>query len=367
MTDIFSIPTSEPFDEETISFIAKCAKEGCIYEFDLDKLIQGRLEYICHENINAAKDSTDNWLIEIVAKYLRKDQTLYALVLDIAVKQCTYLAESQMKSLLVSPQDREDYFSILKIVILDNLPNYDHTQGKVVTFMSRPVMAAFRKERNPGSTRYNSGILKNIKKAISLLEAEGVTSPDAKTIADKINNALSPYRPISVVQVQNAMNNEKQMVEMDETLAGPDSPEKKVIEDEEKERLKKACDNEHWLVKNLFDVFQEYYYADNPDELIPPKKNKSGEYIGALPVPYIKKRMYEKTGVELSDVNIKNLTNTMGDIIARQGLDRGYKKKRNCPNMQVIDTFIPDAASMDRDIADVMAFDIGITVDLRLG
>lgn len=357
MIDTLGISVSEPFDEETINFIAKCARENCVYECGIDGLIRGRLEYIHHEDVSTPKDSTDNYLIEIVAKYLRDDETLCALVVEIAMKQCMYLAETQIKSLLVSPQDKEDYLSILKIVIYENLPKYDHTQGKIVTFMSRPVMAAFRKERNPGSTRYNSGILKNIKKAESLLEADGITNPDAKTIADKINHCLSPYRPISVVQVQNALKNEKQMVEIDENVASTDSPEKEIIKEEEKERLRHICDNEHWYVKTVFDVFVETYLDDNPNQDVSIKKTP--------PVSDIRKRVYEKTGKDFSDVTIKNLINTIGEIVVRNNLDQGYAKKRRCPNMQLIDTFIPDTTTLERDIANIMDFDT--TVDLRLG
>lgn len=356
MISVFDISVSEPFDEETINFIAKCAKENCVYECGVDKLIRGRLEYIHREDVNAPKDSTDNYLIEIVAKHLRSDEALYALVIEIALRQCSYLAETQIKSLLVNPQDREDYLSILKIIILENLPKYDHTQGKVVTFMSRPIMAAFRKERNPGSTRYNSGILKNIKKAESLLEADGIANPDAKTIADKINHCLSPYRPISVVQVQNALNNEKQMVEMDENIASVDSPEKEIIKEEENERLRHACDNEHWSVKAVYDVYMSLYLKDASDQDFATKKIPSASEI--------RKRTREITGKDFSDTEIRNLISAIGEVVVRNGLDRGYAKKRMCPNMQIIDTFIPDTTALDKDIDDILHFDA--TVDLRL-
>jgi len=369
------IPPERAFDIEIVEFLRKCALEGILQELDYITPITERLKYVLNASQISVTEPTDDVLIEIVAKFIKPEEypDLYSTMIEIVFTHCKSFALQNIKNKLVAAQDWEDYLSILKLVIVSKMQNYDASRGKPITFLRPYIMDEFYKARNEG-TKYTASITKMALSAKNKLLAEGVEQPDNNSIADRINKDMKPSRPVSPTQVKNALELLFQNVEIDENIETSDdsyNPEIHYIDTVYKELLDSFGDKEHWAIAALFDVFKEYYYSDNPEELISYYKSESSainedindvaennvslgkknqpksDHKGFLPIEYLCAAMREKTGQEFSPDSINNLIKSLQEALATRGIGDDILERRHRPYRKIISEGVFDTTQTD--------------------
>lgn len=387
-------PAEEAPSKETAEFLMKCAVGNVLEELGFIDAIQNRLKFVLKNTRNAATEPTDDILIEIVAKFIdpTKYPDLSATMIEIAKAQCRAYATQDIKNKMVATQEWEDYFSILKVVIVSKMHNYDASRGKIVTFLRPFIMKEFFEARNEG-TRYNSSMTKNSMIAKNQLMAEGIAHPDVKAIADRINMTMKTYKPVTPTQVKHALESIAYSVEVDENTTKSDdiyNPERHYLEEEKKELFAKAANSEHWAVKALFEVYKDYYFSDDPEALLAAVKKKAAEDLPddieddddddmediksdaqakwktKLPAGYLREAMYQKTGQVFSDVSIKNLLNSLQDVLEHKGFGYGYGRKKNRPSRHVVNTYVPDTTQLGDIERDIIEFDMSDDSDVKV-
>ena len=342
-----SFSPESPPSKENCKKIAEIASSEIAKYSNMAKNVRERFKYIIDKNQCKTEDP-DDWLVEITANDERFHLKTYDIILwsdtiSLVYGQIKNYAHSQIRSMGISKQEEEDAEQEIKLIILENIPNYNSESGKFNTFLSPYIKNRLMEFNNKGRSHYYSININDCKKAINALAQGGNNNPTDKEIADKINDMYSSKKgkeSMTAVKVRNALDQDVEFISLDKLvednslfISGSATDTNNtdnytnaytqnmltrsaefVYFDSHKQSLMSFADKLSPLSKIIFSIYIDYYFPVNPvDEKTAKLKNK-------LAVSYIQRELNEKTSCEYTDKKTRRLIDIMKFELTQAGI-----------------------------------------------
>lgn len=212
--DIFKIQSLLTLGPENIS------------KSNLDKYIKARFDYLYDATYNAATVRNDDFLIEVVGRFMWNDGKRYDAVKSSVVAVCFKQFEAQLRhrmfEMQLDFQNFEDMYQEVYGVICEYITKYEADRNQFSAFITRQVNKILYEAKNKKSgsvvstTRYGASVKKHALNAKNALIASGRTDPGYDQIARYINTTGELKKQVTSKMVENALSTVAVQVEMDE-------------------------------------------------------------------------------------------------------------------------------------------------------